>query len=154
MSYQVTSLRGSVPVSRLDVLPDAELCLICYLRLWNPSRSTGGAWAATAPEVVEGLGTEFLQQFDELLLLLSSHGRRPLMRHAADCRCVGADEAVFAHFVMTAATGAREDAMLMATLLVRADMAPLVLSQAQGIGLSVLRATDARRNWHAPGGHC
>ncbi len=76
-------------------------------------------------------------RFEELLDLLADYRRRPLVRHAPDCRCVGADEAVFAHFVTTAATGEREDAMLIATLLVRADVSPLAASLAQTVGLMV-----------------
>ena len=40
------------------------------------------------------------------------------MRHSIECRCLGGDEACFANLVATAAEGEREDALLMATLMV------------------------------------
>ena len=43
----------------------------------------------------------------------------------------------FANFVMTAATGERDDAMLIATLLVRPDVAPVVTSVATEVGLAL-----------------
>lgn len=58
------------------------------------------------------------------------------MRHALHCKCLGADEACFANFIATAATGEREDAMLIATLIVRADVAPLIASLAAEVGLA------------------
>ena len=67
------------------------------------------------------------------------------MRHGTACPCVGSDEAVFARFVMTAATGEREDAMLVATLLVRADVAPVATAAAQSIGLTLLRGAQSCR---------
>ena len=54
---------------------------------------------------------------------MAGHARRPLLGHAPDCPCAGADECVFARFVALAAEGAREDAVLMAALMVRADLA-------------------------------
>ena len=57
-----------------------------------------------------------------------------------DCPCAGADECVFARFVALAAEGAREDAVLMAALMVRADIALGLATLAESIGL----APDAR----------
>ena len=56
------------------------------------------------------------------------------MRHSVTCKCLGSDESCFANFIATATDGQREDAMLIATLLVRADMAPLVASLAADFG--------------------
>ena len=53
----------------------------------------------------------------------AGHARRPLLGHALDCPCAGSDECVFARFVALAAEGAREEAVLMAALIVRADLA-------------------------------
>ena len=59
------------------------------------------------------------------------------MRHAADCACLGADEACFANFIATATTGEREDALLMAMLLVRPDVAPQLCAVAMNLGLAL-----------------
>ena len=68
-----------------------------------------------------------------------AHSRRPLMGHAPGCPCAGADECVFARFVALAAEGAREDAVLMAALMVRADLALGLALQAERIGLRLMR---------------
>ena len=61
------------------------------------------------------------------------------MRHSVTCKCLGSDESCFANFIATATDGQREDAMLIATLLVRANMAPLVASLAADFGLALKR---------------
>ncbi len=73
------------------------------------------------------------------------------MRHSVQCKCLGADEACFANFIATAATGEREDAMLIATLLVRPDVAPLIVSLAADVGLAFMRmCLSAPREMAAP----
>lgn len=59
--------------------------------------------------------------------------------HKPHCTCIGADERCFAHFIETAATGRREDALLLATLMVREDAAPLAVAHAQHLGLALMR---------------
>ena len=61
------------------------------------------------------------------------------MLHAITCKCIGSDEACFASFIATAATGEREDAMLISTLLVRADIGPIITSLAADFGLALVR---------------
>ena len=62
------------------------------------------------------------------------------MRHHPKCPCLGADEACFANLVAEAVWGVREDAMLFAMLIVRADCAPglVALAEQFGLALSVL----------------
>ncbi|WP_460275491.1 hypothetical protein [Celeribacter sp. ULVN23_4] len=75
--------------------------------------------------------------FDQMMLVFQRHARRPLVSHGMSCDCLGADEAVLAQFVRHAARGQREDACLMAMLLVRADVAPLAVSLAEQLGLLI-----------------
>lgn len=84
-------------------------------------------------------GAKAVAAFQEILSLCSQHGRRPLMRHDATCACVGSDEAWFANFIGAASEGAREEALLIATVIVRADMAPLLAAYAEHVGLSLRR---------------
>ncbi|QPM90206.1 hypothetical protein [Pseudooceanicola algae] len=91
--------------------------------------------------------TERLDEFSGLTL---RHVRRPVMRHRPNCSCVGADEAVLAHLVSIATSGDREDAMLTACLLVRADVAPIVVSPAQTLGLELTRQIPAERPEKGP----
>jgi hypothetical protein len=61
------------------------------------------------------------------------------MRHQPRCKCLGADEACFANLVSCATEGDREDAMLIATLMVRPDFAPHLAEAAQVFGLGLKR---------------
>ena len=72
-----------------------------------------------------------------LLRRLHEFGRRPLIRHHETCRCVGGDEAAFANMVAAAASQDREDAALLATNFMRADMAMLVVAEAEEFGMSL-----------------
>ena len=85
-------------------------------------------------------------RFEDLLETTLAHARRPLMRHATGCPCAGADESVFARFVALAAEGAREEAILIAALIVRADIALGLARLAEEVGLGLQRlGADAPR---------
>ena len=84
-------------------------------------------------------GRKALKAFETLCSLCSQHGRRQLMLHEITCKCIGSDESCFANFIATAATGEREDAMLISTLLVRADIGPIITSLAADFGLALVR---------------
>jgi len=114
-------------------------------------------WTACPDQTLGQLSDHFGAQADRLpqvlaplVRTLTLYGRRPLMRHAPECPCRGADEAALAHLVAAAATQQREDAMLIAISLVRPDLAPILVSQAQALGLTLysLRA-PAPRATHA-----
>lgn len=121
-------------------LDGIEAASVIYLRLWsNGPDSQAQVWNDFASTLGAAQGRKALQSFEDLSRLCSRHGRRPLMRHSVNCTCIGADEACFANFIVTAATGDRDDAMLIATLLVRPDVVPLVTSLAADFGLALLR---------------
>jgi hypothetical protein len=137
---------GAAPVGRLAELPPLERQVICWLRLW----SEGPAGRATAiDEFADRHGrpaTERLAtRFGELLLVMARHARRPLLGHAPGCPCVGGDECVLARFVALAAEGAREEAILMAALIVRADLALALAALAEEVGLGLMRAGRSHR---------
>ena len=122
-------MRGAAPhhgggaVAALDALPPPQACAVRLLREWCDG--TGGA---SPPG------------FGELARLIVHEGRRPLLRRHAACPCVGSDEAVFAHLLAVAATGDREDAMMIASLLVPADRMGMAAHLAQIAGLAIVRA--------------
>ena len=141
------ALRGGAPVGLLADLDAIEAGAVLYLRLW-----TSGA-AARQQMLVEfgrAIGPEgahaTLNSLGHICDLCTRHGRRPIMRHGITCKCLGSDEACFANLITLAARGDREDAMLIATLMVRPDMAPALSGLAETFGLGVTRLT--RR--HAP----
>jgi hypothetical protein len=96
-------------------------------------------------------GASLFAQFAELCELVRRSARRQLMHRYAGCCAAGAGEGAFATMVAAAAAGEREDAMLIAVCLVRADVSPTVVALAWQVGLGrmprVPRVTrqDARR---------
>lgn len=134
---------GSTPVGRITDLPPAEGWWIRAFRQWGAEEGvlsedmTGRFGPARAERI--------LSRFSDLMELLVGHARRPLMAHGTGCQCLGSDEAVFALFCATATHGAREDAMMIACLMVRPDVAPIAVSLAQGLGLEVERGLRARK---------
>ncbi|EKE71785.1 hypothetical protein [Celeribacter baekdonensis] len=122
---------GAEPVGRIDQLDDQGRMVVALMR--------GAQFAAKDSDIAKVYG--------QMMMVFERHARRPLMRHHPDCACLGADEAVMARFVRLAARGAREDAALMAMLLIRADIASMAVSLAEQLGLLIQAA--ARVDAHA-----
>ncbi|MBU0645425.1 MAG: hypothetical protein KJ731_03015 [Alphaproteobacteria bacterium] len=122
---------GAEPVGRMDQLDAQGRMVVALMR---------GAQIA-------GKDSDISKVYGQMMMVFERHARRPLMRHHPDCACLGADEAVMARFVRLAARGAREDAALMAMLLIRADIASLAVSLAEQLGLLIQVA--ARVDAHA-----
>lgn len=132
--------RGAAPVGLISDLPELEATCVLCLRQWCDGPD---GQATLWRDMIHRLGTpdakRAMQSFEQLFTLCAAHGRRKLMRHSVECDCLGADEACFANFISSATEGHREDAMLIATLLVRADFAPLVTTLAMDFGLLLSR---------------
>lgn len=130
--------RGGAPVGVLAELGPIEAGAVLYLRMWcdGPDAQTQ-VWNDFATAFGLEKGAEVLKSFEILCDLCARHGRRPLMRHHVSCKCLGADESCFANFVGYASEGDREDALLIATTLVRPDMAPALVCVAQDFGLAL-----------------
>ncbi|MEP3052652.1 hypothetical protein [Ascidiaceihabitans sp.] len=132
--------RGGAPVGFITELDGVEAASVIYLRLWSDGPKGKHAVRQDFETSLGKMhGHKALTSFEDLYGLCALHGRRPLMRHAVNCKCVGADEACFANFIAAAATGQREDAMMIATLLVRPDFAPVITGLARDFGLTLMR---------------
>ena len=133
------------PVAALHDLPALERRLVHALRLWVSGRSgqrrvaEGGALGLDARR-----GRACLLRLDETMSLVLLHGRRETAIAPDGSEGVFADEAVLARLVALAAEGARDEAVLMAALLVRADLSLALARAAEGLGLALMRAADAR----------
>jgi hypothetical protein len=119
--------RGAAPVGVISDLDATEAAAVIYFRLWC---SGPEAQAQVRSDFIQHLGhthgMRTAETLDRLCRTCVDFGRRPLMCHSVRCTCLGADESCFATFVASAGDGCREDAMLIATLLVRVDMAPVL----------------------------
>ncbi|MEC7761914.1 MAG: hypothetical protein VX874_08420 [Pseudomonadota bacterium] len=144
MDGAMTMPRGGRAVGMLDELGAIEAGAVLCLRLWAEAPD-GPERAAFDADTGPFGGREALAAIGSLCDLCRDYGRRALMRHHLTCRCLGGDEACVAQVVSAALAGERDDAMLMAALLVRADMAPglVVLAERAGVALSRLAATPA-----------
>ncbi len=139
--------RGGAPVGHIGDLDPVEAGAILYLRLWG---SGGDAQSQVWNDFATALGSEqgrkALQSFETLFGLCARHARRPLIRHGVSCSCVGADESCFAIFIGYASDGAREDALLMASSLVRPDVAFTLVGLAEEFGLALKRMSLRSEN--------
>lgn len=129
---------GAAPVADLRRIPARQALAIMFLRDW-----CGGHQSSVAKTLNHALGEAqgrvTAEAFDTLLGLIARDGRRPLYCHSLHCLCVGADEAVIANMLDLAATGAHEDAMLIASLLLSADRTLIAAEAARVAGLGILR---------------
>ena len=127
--------RGGAPVGHVANLGPVEAGAVLCLRCWAHG---SGAKSQMRHDFAATLGAEKGQQalgaFEELFSLCARHARRPLMHHSLGCKCLGADESCFAHFVGYASEGAREDALMIATTLVNPAVAPLLVGLAEDFG--------------------
>lgn len=132
--------RGGAPVGLLEELGPVEARAVLAFRFWADGPS---GREAVLRQFEQGLGKDHgqaaIEAFSALAKLCSRHGRRPLMRHEVGCLCLGADESCFANLIAEAAEGDPEDAMMIATLMVRADMAPCLAALARDVGLALKR---------------
>lgn len=132
--------RGGAPVGRVADLDAVEAAAVIYFRLWCEGPCARGRVEEDfCTRLGQTHGQSALSALGSMMELCARHGRRPLMRHGVSCTCLGADEACFATFIAQAATGAREDALMMAMLMVRPDMAPMLTGMAAQFGLALGR---------------
>lgn len=146
--------RGGAPVGFLSELGPVEAGAVMFLRMWSEgpdARASVRQDFSTELGITQGRAAA--RSFSQLVDLCARHGRRPLMRHGVMCRCLGADESCFANFIGYAAEGAREDAMMMATLLVRADMAAPLTAAALDFGLALRRMAAKASRYTSPTSH-
>jgi len=134
----------AAPVARLDSLPRLQAWCVTALRQWMGGAAGREALAAdlTARHGADA-APALLNRLAGTLDLLARHGQRHFAHNPAGSDAVSPDEAFVAHFVATAATGEREEALMLAMLLVRADLAPALVARAQALGLGVLRVDSA-----------
>jgi hypothetical protein len=135
---------GAAPVALFADLTPLERRTVRCLRLWCSGPDGRGAVRRELARHGEAAADRLVDAMDALLLAIASGARRPLLGHAPECPCAGGDECVFARFVALAAEGAREEAVLMATLLVRADLALILVGLAEAVGLGLMRGTVPR----------
>ena len=139
--------RGGSPVGYLNEFSDLEASTVIYFRLWCDGPDSQ---SKVYRDFFNVLGTEIakesLKSLDKIYQLISDHGRRPLMRHDSECKCVGADESCFANLVVSAIKGENDDAMLIATLLVAPTFAPDLVTYSVEFGSALQKICNYTEN--------
>lgn len=130
--------RGAAPVAMLDEMPRLEAAVVIYLRLWCDSpEGQASVWQDFSGFYDAKTARTQMARFEQLLSMVLSHSRRPMQRHNVKCACVGGDECAFANFIVSAALGEPEDAMLLASNFMRPDMAVVAANMAGPVGLAL-----------------
>ena len=116
---KVTKKPGEVAVNSLDALSEFErkgIILLRHADLFFSKKDSG-----CIPLEIEGLlkDKKSRTQISDLITILATHYRRPIVRHQPCCNCVGADENVFSNLIVFSGSGQLEDAMLLGSLLVK-----------------------------------
>jgi hypothetical protein len=133
-------LSGELPVAAMQGMEPLAALVIGALRGWNRG-GAGAALATLRAQMTEGQAAAAMAAMCDLAGILGAARRRPLACHAPECPCVGADEATFARFVREAALGEREEALLLASLMVDGLAITGLTDAAQRFGLHLYRAT-------------
>ncbi|HBZ44017.1 MAG TPA: hypothetical protein DEO85_08185 [Maritimibacter sp.] len=147
MDGQMTAdTRGGAAVARLEDMGAIEAGAVLCMRLWSEGPGSPDR-AAFERDFGRFGGHIALGATGAICTMCRDTGRRALLRHHLQCGCVGVDEACLAQLVAAALDGERNDAMMLATLMVRADYAPQLVDCAvrAGAALSRLAATPLDR---------
>ncbi|KNX41722.1 hypothetical protein ROTO_16930 [Roseovarius tolerans] len=145
----VRTITPDAPVAQMDDMTGLPGIVIACLRHWN----RGGAAAALGllrAHMSEATACASFEALQDLTDVLGPHIRRPLRCHAPQCQCVGLDEAAFARFVEEAALGEREEALMLASLLVAPRGIMPLADAAHRLGLTLHRAVLQQRTQGFP----
>lgn len=136
--------RGGAPVGHLGELGAIEASAVIYWRLWaQGAEGQRRTQADFRSALGERVGFEAVDALAQIFDLCVRHGRRPLLRHGLGCKCIGADESCFANFIGYASECRREDAALIASLMVDPNLCLPLAGLAQTFGLALRRMTLA-----------
>ncbi|MEM0977458.1 MAG: hypothetical protein AAGJ34_07980 [Pseudomonadota bacterium] len=136
--------RGGAPVGYISELGPIEAGAIVYFRLWFEAPACRGQILRDFQTALGKVGgAKALTALTSICDLCIRHGRRPIMRHGVQCKCIGGDEACFANFIAYASEGELDDALLMASSFVAPSKAPDLVEVAEEFGCALRGMFDA-----------
>ena len=138
ISETKNTIVGGSPVAIMSDLSWEEYLVIYYFRCCFESSQ---ALLEVHEEFSFYLGSEeadkTLGALKFLFSKLQSKGRRHLVRHDLNCKCVGVDENCFAQLVTRSTHADKKDAILIGILLSDADLAPELVYAAEDFAMGV-----------------
>ena len=146
-----TQIKGGSPVAIMSDLSWEEHLVIYYFRCCFEGSK---AFLEIYEEFRFYLGTEKANKtigaLQFLYNKLQNNGRRRLVSHDLNCKCVGADENCFAQLVTRSTYTDKKDSILIGLLLTDADLAPELVYAAedfaQGVQALLQRIGDITRD--------
>ena len=133
-----TQIKGGSPVAVLSDLSWEEHLVIYYFRCCFDGSE---ALLEVHEEFRFYLGIEIanktIRALQFLFSKLQNNGRRRLVRHDLNCKCVGADENCFAQLVTRSTYTDKNDAILIGILLTDANLAPELVYAAEDFAQGV-----------------
>ena len=138
ISETKTTIKGGSPVAVISDLSWEEHLVIYYFRCCFEGSE---ALLQVHEEFRFYLGAETadktIRSLQFLFSKLQNNGRRRLVRHDLNCKCVGIDENCFAQLVTRSTSADKKDAILIGILLTDADMAPELVYAAEDFAVGV-----------------
>ena len=133
-----TQIKGGSPVAIMSDLSWEEHLVIYYFRCCFEGSE---ALLEIHEEFRFYLGTEKANKtigaLQFLYNKLQNNGRRRLVSHDLNCKCVGADENCFAQLVTRSTYTDKKDSILIGLLLTDADLAPELVYAAEDFAVGV-----------------
>ena len=133
-----TQIKGGSPVAIMSDLSWEEHLVIYYFRCCFEGSE---ALLEIHEEFRFYLGTEkaskTIRALQFLYNKLQNNGRRRLVSHDLNCKCVGADENCFAQLVTRSTYTDKKDSILIGLLLTDADLAPELVYAAEDFAQGV-----------------
>ena len=139
ISERKPTTKGGSPVAVISDLSWEEHLVIYYFRCCFEGSE---ALLQVHEEFRFYLGAETadktIRSLQFLFSKLQNNGRRRLVRHDLNCKCVGADENCFAQLVTRSTYLDKKDAILIGILLSDADLAPELVYAAEDFAAGVI----------------
>lgn len=144
--------QGGAPVGHVVGSETVEAGTVICLRPWcDRPESRSQARKGLALALGARCGHEAPSRLETLRDHCVRRARRPLMRHRAACRPLGADGSCLASFIGFASEDAQEDALVIAATIVTPGMAHALAGLAQEFGPALRRmAIKANRQPEIP----
>ncbi|GIT91587.1 hypothetical protein JANAI62_20440 [Jannaschia pagri] len=137
---------GGATVADIRTMEGDQALAVIMLRDWFDGPQGQARVSQTfLQELGAQAGAGAIDAWADFGALISDGTRRDVMRHSVNCRCVGADEAVLAQVISLAARGAREDAMLILSLLVTGERLLPAIQTVEQVGAALLRISQSWR---------